>query len=264
MRIDYDSPGEYIDHHLGHWVIGDPDSFFSIHFDTVLFSTILGLTFFLIFFLVARRVTTGTPGPFQNFIETIIDFIDEQVRDSYHGTSKLVAPIALTIFIWVFLMNVVKLIPYDLFPYLAQMVGIEYLRINPTSDINATAGLALGVFVMIMFFGLRAKGFMGFGGEFLTSPFHASNPVFKVLLAPINLFFKVVEELVKPFSLAMRLFGNMYAGSLIFTLIAISPWYLQWALGFGWSVFKLLVITLQAFVFMALTIVYLSMAEEEH
>lgn len=264
MRLDYDSPGDYIDHHLGHWVIGDPESFFSIHFDTVLFSTLLGLTFFLVFLYAARRVTTGVPGRLQNFIELIVDFIQDQVRDSYHGTSKLVGPIALTIFIWVFLMNVVKLIPYDLFPWLAGMVGIEYLRINPTSDINATAGLALGVFVTIIFFGLRAKGPIGFGGEFLTSPFQATSPLFKVVLAPINLFFKVVEELVKPFSLAMRLFGNMYAGSLIFTLIAVSPWYLQWALGFGWSVFKLLVITLQAFVFMALTIVYLSMAEEEH
>ncbi|MCP1728234.1 F-type H+-transporting ATPase subunit a [Natronospira proteinivora] len=260
----YDSPGDYIDHHLGHWVIGDPESFWSFHMDTVLFSTLLGAIFFLIFFMAARKVTSGVPGKMQNFLETVIDFVDGQVKDSYHGNNPLIGPIALTIFVWVLLMNIVKLIPYDLFPYLASFVGVEYLRINPTSDINATAGLALGVFVMIFYFGFRAKGVGGVGKEFLTSPFAANALWLKILLAPINLFFKTVEEIVKPFSLAMRLFGNMYAGSLIFTLIAISPWYLQWALGFGWSLFKLLVIVLQAFVFMALTIVYLSMAEEDH
>jgi len=260
----YDSPGEYIDHHLGHWVIGDPDSFWSFHMDTMLFSVLLGALFFFVFYAAARKATSATPGKLQNFIETLVDFVDTQVKDSYHGNNRLIGPIALTIFIWVFLMNVVKLIPYDLFPWLASFLGVEYLRINPTSDINATAGVALGVFVMIFYFGIRGKGFGGFGKEFLTAPFAAESIVMKILLAPINLFFKTVEEIVKPFSLAMRLFGNMYAGGLIFTLIAISPWYMQWALGFGWSLFKLLVIVLQAFVFMALTIVYLSMAEEEH
>lgn len=260
----YDSPGEYIDHHLGHWVIGDADSFWSFHMDTVLFSMLLGAVFFFIFYAAARKATSGTPGGLQNFIETMVDFVDGNVKGSYHGNNPLIGPIALTIFVWVLLMNIVKLLPYDLLPYLASFIGIDYLRINPTSDINGTLGVALGVFVMIFFFGIRTKGVGGFSLEFLTAPFAANALWMKILLAPINLFFKTIEEIVKPFSLAMRLFGNMYAGSLIFTLIAISPWYLQWALGLGWSLFKLLVIFLQAFVFMALTIVYLSMAEEDH
>ncbi|MDQ2069726.1 F0F1 ATP synthase subunit A [Natronospira bacteriovora] len=258
------TPAEYIDHHLGHWVLGEKGSFWSIHVDTMLFSVLLGAVFFAVFYAAARKATSGTPGNLQNFIETVVDFVDSNVKDSYHGSNKLIGPIALTIFVWVLLMNIVKLLPYDLLPWLASFVGVEYLRINPTSDLNATLGVALGVFLMIFWFGFKVKGVGGVGKEFLTSPFGATSPVMKVILVPVNLFFKTLEEIVKPFSLAMRLFGNMYAGSLIFTLIAISPWYMQWALGLGWSLFKLLVIVLQAFVFMALTIVYLSMAEEHH
>lgn len=257
MASENMTASEYIKHHLGHLTLGDKDTFWAIHLDTMFFSILLGSVFLFIFIRAARRISTGVPGGLQNFVEILVEFVDQQVKDSFHGRSKVIAPLALTLFVWIFLMNIVKLLPYDLFPYLAQLVGIEYLRINPTSDVNATLGMSIAVFILIIFYSIYIKGAGGFAKEMFLKPFG-------VWFLPFNFVLKVVEEIAKPVSLALRLFGNMYAGGLIFTLIALLPWWIQWTLGLSWSLFKLLIITLQAFIFMVLTIVYLSMAHEEH
>jgi F-type H+-transporting ATPase subunit a len=257
MASENMTASEYIKHHLGHLTLGDKDTFWAIHLDTMFFSILLGSVFLFIFIRAARRVTTGVPGGMQNLVEILVEFVDQQVKDCFHGRSKVIAPLALTLFVWIFLMNIVKLLPYDLFPYLAQLAGIEYLRINPTSDVNATLGMSISVFILIIFYSIYIKGAGGFAKEMFLKPFG-------VWFLPFNFVLKVVEEIAKPVSLALRLFGNMYAGGLIFTLIALLPWWIQWTLGLSWSLFKLLIITLQAFIFMVLTIVYLSMAHEEH
>jgi F-type H+-transporting ATPase subunit a len=257
MASENMTASEYIKHHLGHLTLGDKDTFWAIHLDTMFFSILLGAVFLFIFIRAARRVTTGVPGGMQNLVEILVEFVDQQVKDSFHGRSKVIAPLALTLFVWIFLMNIVKLLPYDLFPYLAQLVGIEYLRINPTSDVNATLGMSIAVFILIIFYSIYIKGAGGFAKEMFLKPFG-------VWFLPFNFVLKVVEEIAKPVSLALRLFGNMYAGGLIFTLIALLPWWIQWTLGLSWSLFKMLIILLQAFIFMVLTIVYLSMAHEEH
>jgi F-type H+-transporting ATPase subunit a len=251
---------EYIKHHLGHMTLGEKGSFWSIHLDTMFFSILLGAVFLFIFYRAAKRVTTGVPTGMQNFVEIMVEFVDQQVKDSFHGRSRVIAPLALTLFVWIFLMNIVKLLPYDLLPRVAQIVSGNpdiYLRINPTSDVNATLGMSIAVFFLIIFYSIYIKGAGGFAKEMFLKPFG-------VWFLPFNFVLKVVEEIAKPVSLALRLFGNMYAGGLIFTLIALLPWWIQWTLGLSWSLFKLLIITLQAFIFMVLTIVYLSMAHEDH
>ncbi|SEP96287.1 F-type H+-transporting ATPase subunit a [Ectothiorhodospira magna] len=257
MSLEYESAGDYIKHHLGHLTLGNPDTFWAIHVDTMFFSLLAGGVFLFLFMQVAKSVTTGVPGGLQNFVEIIVGFVDQQVKDTFHGRSDLIAPLALTLFVWIFLMSIVKLLPYDLFPYIAHLIGLDYMRINPTSDINATFGMSIAVFFLIIFYSIKIKGGAGFAKEMMFHPFGK-------WLLPFNLVLKVVEEVAKPVSLSLRLFGNMYAGGLIFSLIALLPWYIQWTLGLSWSLFKLLIITLQAFIFMVLTIVYLSMAHEDH
>jgi F-type H+-transporting ATPase subunit a len=249
------TPTEYIIHHLTNLQAGE--GFWSVHVDTLFFAVVLGALFAYAFYRAASRVTVGVPGKFQNFVEVMIEFVDQQVRDSFHGRSKLIPPLALTIFGWIFIMNSTKLLPVDLFPYMAHLIGIEYLRLTPTTDLNATLGMALAVFGLIIFYSFKIKGSVGFAREILFVPFGK-------WLIPVNVVLKIVEEIAKPISLALRLFGNMYAGGLIFTLIALLPWYMQWVLGWPWAIFHLLIITLQAFIFMVLTIVYLSMAHESH
>ncbi len=260
MASEKPTAGEYIQHHLGHLTYGE--GFWAIHLDTMFFSILLGAIFLFIFIRAARKATAGVPSGLVNFAEIMVEFVDQQVRDSFHGKSNLIAPLALTIFIWVFLMNIVKLLPYDLLPYLTtipffQQLGLEYLRINPTSDVNATFGMSIAVFLLILYYSVKVKGFGGFGKEMVLQPFGK-------WFIPFNFILKVVEEVAKPVSLSLRLFGNMYAGGLIFTLVALLPWWAIWTLGLPWSLFKLLIITLQAFIFMVLTIVYLSMAHEDH
>lgn len=257
MAAENPTPTEYITHHLGHLTIGEDGSFWSLHVDTMVFSLLMGGLFLWLFWRGAQQATDGVPGGFQNVIETLIEFVDQQVKDTFHGRSELIAPLALTVFVWVFLMNLLKLLPYDALPYLAQITGLEYLRINPTSDVNATFGMSIGVFILILYYSFKIKGVSGFSKEMLFQPFGP-------WLLPFNFILKFVEEIAKPVSLSLRLFGNMYAGGLIFTLIALLPWWIAWTLGLGWSLFKLLIITLQAFIFMVLTIVYLSMAHEDH
>jgi len=257
------SPSNYIKHHLHH-LTEINEGFWTINIDTLIVSIVLGCFFCFIFRYVAVRATSGIPGRLQNFIEMIVVFVDTQVKDSFQGKSKLIAPLALTIFCWVFLMNFMDLLPVDVLPIVASWFGFHYFRGVPTADLNLTFGLSLAVLFIMFGFSVKAKGVVGFLKEFVTHPFAAESWTFKIILAPFNLMLKLVEELAKPVSLALRLFGNMYAGELIFILIALLPPWSQWLLGGPWAIFHILIITLQAFIFMMLTIVYTSMASQHH
>lgn len=252
----------YIQHHLQNlqlnlktMSLGD-GGFWTLNLDTFVLSLVLGSLFLILFRFAAKRATAGVPGKLQNFAEIMIDFVNQQVKDTFHVANSLIGPLALTIFIWVFLMNFMDLMPIDFLPRIAHILGVPYLRVVPTTDINLTFALSLSVFILILFYSIKVKGFSGFGKELATHPFGWK-------LMPVNLMLKLVEELAKPISLSLRLFGNLYAGELIFILIALLPWWVQWSLGGVWAIFHILIITLQAFIFMMLTIVYLSMAHEE-
>jgi len=276
------SANEYILHHLTFLSNKEPKGivdFSVIHLDTVFFSVALALLFGGAFYFAARTATAGVPGKFQNFVELVVEFVDQQVKDSFHGTNKLLAPLALTIFCWVFLFNAMDVLPVDLLPYLAHGAGIEHLKVVPTTDLNVTFAMALTVFVLIIYYSIKVKGLGGFIGELTMQPFTAKNPVVKVLLIPANLILEIVPFLARPISLSLRLYGNLFAGEMIFLLLAaltlhgiaqlssVGGWLLlvaQIVLAFAWAVFHLLVITLQAFIFMVLTIVYLAMAQEHH
>jgi F-type H+-transporting ATPase subunit a len=335
--------GEYIGHHLqnltfgqhadGSWGIAHSAAeaqamgFWAFNVDTMFWALILGIAFYMLFRNVAKQANSGVPTRFQAFIEIIVEFVDTSVRESFHGTSKFIAPLALTLFVWIFFMNFMDLIPVDWLPWVATQVGVPYQKVVPTTDINATMSMALTVFVLILFFTIKVKGVSGFIAELTGQPFAAKGPLGKVLFFIPNLLLETVALLAKPVSLGLRLFGNMYAGELIFILIAvvftagsglvasglssmfgehIPAWF--WVIAttsvfatlwlnmkgaldtkktlwlllvemllvgglaflggqlmhFGWAVFHLLVVTLQAFIFMMLTIVYLSMAHEHH
>lgn len=277
---------EYIQHHLHHlqWQVGE-GKFMTINIDSVIFTLLLSSVFLFLFIRTSRKATAGVPGKFQTGMEMVVGFVDGLVRETFHGRSKLIAPLAITIFCVVFLMNFMDMIPVDWLPGLwmkaNELAGYDpqhaYLRVVPTADLNTTLGLSLMVFLLIQVFGISHKGFGKFFKEAFTAPFHAEGTVMKILLAPANLLLRVIEELVRPLSLTLRLFGNMYAGELIFILIALMTWNaamssgmtyvmapLQFISGFVWTAFHILVITLQAFIFMMLTIVYLSMAAESH
>lgn len=263
---------DYIGHHLDHlrldllhlkWVdpdSTDPVSFWIINLDSLFFSFVLGFFFLLLFRKVAVNVSVGVPGKLQIAVELLIGFIDKNVQDMYHGKSKVIAPLALTIFVWILLMNLMDLIPVDYLPYLSEhFLGLPALRAVPTADVSTTLPMALGVFVLILFYSIKIKGVCGFVKELTLRPFN--HPVF----IPVNLLLELVTLISKPVSLSLRLFGNMYAGELIFILIAgLMPWWFQWILSVPWAIFHILIITLQAFIFMVLTIVYLSMASSEH
>jgi F-type H+-transporting ATPase subunit a len=273
---------EYILHHLTFLSNKEPTGivdFSVIHWDTVFFSVALALLFGGSFYAAARTAKAGVPGKFQNFVELLVEFVDTQVKDSFHGTNKLLAPLALTIFCWVFLFNAMDILPVDLLPWVAHGAGIEHLKVVPTTDLNTTFAMALTVFVLIIYYSIKVKGLGGFIGELTLQPFTAKNPLVKILLIPVNLLLEIVPFLARPISLSLRLYGNLFAGEMIFLLLAAltlhgaaqlsSPggWALlvaQFALAFLWAVFHLLVITLQAFIFMVLTIVYLAMAQEHH
>jgi F-type H+-transporting ATPase subunit a len=273
---------EYILHHLTFLSNKEPKGivdFSVIHWDTVFFSVTLALLFGGSFYFAARKANAGIPGKFQNFVELVVEFVDTQVKDSFHGTNKLLAPLALTIFCWVLLFNAMDILPVDLLPWAAHGVGIEHLKVVPTTDLNTTFAMALTVFVLIIYYSIKMKGLGGFIGELTMQPFVSKNIVVKVLLIPVNLLLEIVPFLARPISLSLRLYGNLFAGEMIFLLLAaltlhgaqqlsgVGGWALlvaQFALAFAWAVFHLLVITLQAFIFMVLTIVYLSMAQEHH
>ena len=237
--------------------------FNAIHIDSMLWSISLGILFCWLFRSVAKKAEAGVPSGMVNALEMIVEFVDSTVRDTFHGHNKLVAPLALTIFVWVFLMNLMDLIPVDLIPWLLTFAGVHFQKIVPSTDPNITMGMALGIFILMLYYSIKVKGF-GFVKELTLNPFN--HPLF----IPINLFMEVVGLLAKPFSLGLRLFGNMYAGEMIFILIAaLFSAGIAWMvpaglLQIGWAIFHILVITLQAFIFMVLTIVYLSMAHEDH
>ncbi|MEM1114021.1 MAG: F0F1 ATP synthase subunit A [Pseudomonadota bacterium] len=268
-RLDYDGNVVSVVPAGGQWTFahgGDEIAdmgFWAIHVDSMIWSVGLGIVFCLLFRSVAKKASAGVPSGMVNAIEMIVGFVDQTVRDTFHGHNKMVAPLALTIFVWVFLMNLMDLIPVDLVPHSLMLMGVEYHKIVPSTDVNITMGMAVGIFILMLYYSIKIKGF-GFVKELTLNPFN--HPVF----IPVNLFMEVVGLLAKPFSLGLRLFGNMYAGEMIFILIAaLFSAGLFWMLPaglmqIGWAIFHILVITLQAFIFMVLTIVYLSMAHEDH
>ena len=244
--------------------------FWAIHLDTMFWSILLGVLFLYFFKKAADSATSGEPGPLQNFAEWIVEFIDVSVRGSFSARNNMVAPLSLTIFIWIFLMNLMDLVPVDVIPGISQLLGIHYMKVVPTTDPNATFGMAIGVFAIVLYYSIKIKGIKGFVGELTLQPFQAKNPLIKAVFIPINFLLETVGLIAKPISLALRLFGNMYAGEMIFILIAImySAGLVLGVFGgvlqLGWAIFHILIITLQAFIFMTLTIVYLEMAHHEH
>lgn len=232
--------------------------FMAIHVDSMGWSIAMGLLFLGLFRLVAKRVTTGTPTGLQNFVEMTVEFIQNIVRDVFHGKNPVIAPLALTMFVWIFLMNSLKLIPVDYIPSIAHAMGLEYFKIVPTTDPNGTFGIAIGVFLLILFYSFKVKGPGGFAKELSFTPFNHWS------LVPFNLVLELLALIIKPVSLALRLFGNMYAGEVVFILIALLPLWIQWTLNVPWAIFHILVVTLQAFIFTTLAVVYLSAAHEDH
>jgi len=255
------SASDYIVHHLTNLHLGH--GFWTLHLDTLIVSGLLGLGVFGLMWLVARRATSGVPGGLQNFFEMVVSMVDAQVKDTFHAKSALVTPLAITIFIWVFVMNAMDLIPVDLIPLTVHAAGVEHFKVVPTTDPNLTFAMSLTVFAIMIGFNFKFKGVSGFLHEALTVPFGK-------WLFPVNLLFRLIEDLAKPISLALRLFGNMYAGEMVFILLAVFAGAGYWAvvasapLSLAWALFHILIITLQAFVFMMLTIVYMSMAAEHH
>ena len=294
---------EYIQHHLQNWTYGKLPlgyerydgtvvqesvwtsalsaqeakdmGFNAVHVDTLGWSIFLGALFLFVFYFTAKRATAGVPRGLQSFVEVVVSFVDSTVKDMFHFKNSMVAPMGLTIFCWVFLMNLMDLIPVDWLPMLAAKIAGDpnfYFKVVPTTDPNATLGLAIGVFLLLIFFSIKSKGLLGFIKELTCHPFAPPTKGFSILLAPIliliNFTLEFVSLLAKPISLGLRLFGNMYAGEMIFILIA-----LMFGAGFflglfggvlqlSWAIFNILIITLQAFVFMVLTIVYMSMAHD--
>jgi F-type H+-transporting ATPase subunit a len=246
---------EYIQHHLTNLSVGS--GFWTFHLDTLIVSGVLGILVFGAMAMAARKATAGVPGKFQNFVEMVVSMVDGQVKDTFHGKSELVTPLAITIFVWVFVMNAKDLIPVDFIPQIMEHAfGVEHWKAVPTTDPNLTFGMSITVFFLMLFYNVKFKGIGGWLHEVLTVPFGK-------WMAPVNLFFRIIEDIAKPISLALRLFGNMYAGEMVFILIALlGVWQLPLAL--PWALFHILIITLQAFVFMMLTVVYMSMAAEHH
>lgn len=238
--------------------------FWAFHVDSLFWSGLFGFLFVGLFGLAARRAHAGVPSGLLNFVETVVEFVDNLVRDSFHGRSKLIAPLALTIFCWIFLMSSIKILPVDWLPTVAHWVGLPYFKVVPTVDPNITLAMSFSVLFLVIGFSIANKGVGGFLGELSFHPFEAKNPIVKLLFIPVNLILEVVSLLAKPVSLGLRLFGNMFAGEFVFILLAAMMGYWQVIGAFPWAVFHLLVIPLQAFIFMILTIVYLSMASESH
>jgi F-type H+-transporting ATPase subunit a len=271
---------EYIQHHLQNLTYGKhPElgwkmaetaqeasdmGFMAFHVDTLGSSIAMGILFLFLFRQAAKMATTGVPSGLQNLVEMSFEFVDKLVKETFHGRNPLIAPLALTIFVWILLMNSLKWLPVDWIPSVAHALGADYFKIVPTTDPNATFGMSIGVFILVLFYSFKIKGVGGFSKELSFTPFN------HWLFIPVNLILELISLFTKPVSLALRLFGNMYAGEVVFILIALmfGAGLFMGVLGLGlqwvWAVFHLLVIPLQAFIFMVLTIVYLSSAHEDH
>ncbi len=300
MASEAITSADYIKHHLTNWTYGQfPEGheqagqwgfahtaaeaksmgFMAIHVDTMIWSLITGLVFLFFFSKAAKKATADTPSGFQNFVEMLVEFVQTSVRGSFTAKNDIVAPLALTVFVWIFLMNLMDLVPVDWIPHLSGWIGATffgmdphyvYMKIVPSTDPNATIGMAFSVFFLVLFYSFKMKGVGGFMGELTLMPFQSNNKVVQALFIPVNFLLEFVSLIAKPISLALRLFGNMYAGEMIFILIAImfNAGLVMATLGgflqLGWAIFHILIITLQAFIFMTLTIVYLDMAHSEH
>jgi len=303
MSGEAQTAGEYIKHHLqnltygkfpqghehaGQWGFAHNAQeakemgFMAIHVDTMFWSIILGVLFLYLFRKVAKNATTGVPGGMQNFVEMIVEFVDSSVKGAFSGRNAMVAPMALTIFIWVFLINAMDLVPVDWLPQIASLIGHHvfgmdphhvYFKVVPSTDPNATFGMALAVFALTIFYSFKIKGPIGFASELTLHPFSSSNKILQLVFIPINFLLEFVALLAKPLSLSLRLYGNMFAGEMIFILIALmyggglALGIFGGVLQMGWAIFHVLIITLQAYIFMVLTIVYMDLAYqtgEEH
>jgi F-type H+-transporting ATPase subunit a len=261
------TPTSYIGHHLQNQTISLGNSpFWTLHIDTLVTSAVLGVLAFGFLWLVVRGATAGVPGKRQAFVELAVTFVDDQVKGIFHGSRSFITPLALTVFVWVILMNAMDFLPVDIMAWIYEHVfGQHNWRQVPTADVNTTFALALSVWVLMIFYSIKVKGLGGWIHELFCAPFGA-NP----LLWPANFLFNMVEYISKPLSHSLRLFGNMYAGEIIFLLLWL------WAatglagtifgamLGVGWAIFHILIVALQAFIFMMLNVVYLSMAHESH
>ena len=284
MAAEHEVPstGEYIRHHITFLSNKEQTAivdFSVINWDSVGWSVLLALVFAVSFLMVARKATAGVPGKTQNFIEMVVEFVDNQVRETFHGSSKLIAPLALTIFCWIFLFNCMDIMPVDLFPAVAAGAGLSHMKVVPSTDLNITFGMSITVFILIIYYSIRFKGLGGFIGEMTLHPFQAKNPFVQALIVPFNFVLEFVPFVAKPISLALRLYGNMFAGEMIFMLIALftlamgfeglmtfGGWVAvvaQLLLGSVWAVFHFLIGALQAFIFMILTVIYLSLASEK-
>jgi F-type H+-transporting ATPase subunit a len=303
MSGEAQTAGEYIKHHLqnltygkfpqghehaGQWGFAHNAQeakemgFMAIHVDTMFWSILLGVLFLYLFRKVAKTATTGVPGGMQNFVEMIVEFVDSSVKGAFSGRNAMVAPMALTIFIWVFLINAMDLVPVDWLPQVASLIGHHvfgmdqhhvYFKVVPSTDPNATFGMALAVFALTIFYSFKIKGPIGFASELTLHPFSSNNKILQLVFIPINFLLEFVALLAKPLSLSLRLYGNMFAGEMIFILIALmyggglALGIFGGVLQMGWAIFHVLIITLQAYIFMVLTIVYMDLAYqtgEEH
>jgi len=286
MSSEVHTSAGYIKHHLQNLTYGQlPDGtwgiahsaeeakamgFWALNLDTFIMSLLLGAVVMLVFRSVAKSAVSGIPGGLQNFCEWSLEFIDNSVRGSFSGKNDMVGPLALTIFFWILSMNLMDLLPIDYIPLLMSALGVPFFKIVPSTDPNATFGMAIGVFLLVLYYSVKMKGLGGFAGELTLQPFGKWG-------MPVNLLLEGVNLIAKPISLALRLFGNMYAGEMIFILIALMGG--AWAgmsmgsatlygsqilLSLGWAIFHILIVTLQAFIFMTLTVVYMDMAHQEH
>ncbi|MGH8144863.1 MAG: F0F1 ATP synthase subunit A [Rhodanobacteraceae bacterium] len=264
---------QYIQHHLTYWnaPLTDAGGMASVHVDTLVMSGVLGFIFLFWFWWFARRATSGVPGKGQAFVELALEFVDGQVKDAWHGSRRFLGPLALTIFFWILFMNLMDVLPVDFIPAVAGAAGATHFRPVPTADVNMTFAMSLTVLLLSLFFGMKAKGVGGFFKGWLTAPFKADNLAMKVVLAPFNILMALIEHITQPVSLALRLFGNIFAGDLLFMLIAglmvhwLSLWYPLGIIGYAaWSIVELLIIVIQAFIFMYLAVTYIAMAQEHH
>ena len=255
-------PVQYINHHLTNWVVGE--GFWALNLDTLLFGWLLGGTLVFAGWWTGRKLEFERPRGLQNVLEALVELVGDQIKQVFPGRDPLIGPLAITIFLWVFLMNAMDLLPVDLLPKVAEIIAVNlfgadphhvYLKVVPTTDLSTTFGMSLSIFALVIYYHIKMKGPVGYIKMFLFHPFGK-------WAMPVNFLMTAVEEIARPVSLALRLFGNMFAGELIFLLLALLPWWIQWAPTLVWAVFHILIITLQAFIFMILSVVYLGMTQQ--